>query len=343
MRSTINTVCLIIVASVLALIALYEGKAFFAPILAAFILGIVLTPLSDFWSRLRIPDSIGAFLSALLALAMITVILLLFEPYITKVLNQGPVIKAELRETVEDIRLFFRGIEQMSDDVAEAIEPNSGGGDEQTNKPVPIPSVTDALLYAPQFVGQFLIFSGTLYFFLMARNSVYHWLSETISPLGKSDLRRAATQVSRYVLTITAINFVFGALTALAMQLIGMPSPIVWGLLAFLLNFVLYLGPALLVVLLTVTGIVVFDGAASFLPPALYIAMNATEGQFVTPTLVGKSLSVNPLAVFLSLVFWLWLWGPIGGIIAIPLLIWTMTVMRGMNKDQEPRSDTAVI
>lgn len=332
MRSSITPICLFILATVLVFATLHLAKALFAPIVAALLLGIVMTPLSDLWDKLRVPDSIAAFFSVFLAILFITVLLLLLEPYITQAINQGPVIQAELRETIEEMRRLLRGIEEISGNVAAAIESNTADG--ERSQPMPIPSLTDALLYAPQFLAQFLIFTGTLYFFLLARNAVYDWLSSNITALAKRDLRRAAGQVSRYVITISTINFSFGALVAMVMYIIGMPSPVVWGLLAFLLNFVLYLGPALLIAMLTVTGIVVFDGAASFLPPALYIAMNATEAQFVTPTLVGKSLSVNPLLVFLSLVFWLWLWGPIGGIIAIPLLIWTLTVVQGINNDQ---------
>ncbi len=327
MRLSLTTCCLIILTAIVTLAALHHARDLVAPILGAFLLGIVMTPLSELWDKLRLPASAAAFLSVLLALAVIFVLLLLLEPYVSQAISQGPIIQAELRETVEELRRILRGLEQISDDMAAAIEPNAAQTTEQ--EPVALPSLTDALFYAPQFLAQFLIFTGTLYFFLLARDAVYDWLSQNIAALGKSDLRHAAKQVSRYVLTISAINFSFGAVVVMVMQLIGMPSPIVWGLLAFVLNFVLYLGPALLIVMLTVTGIVVFDGALSFLPPAIYIAMNATEAQFVTPTLVGKSLAVNPLLIFLSLVFWLWLWGPIGGIIAIPLLIWTLTVVKG--------------
>ncbi|KQB96067.1 hypothetical protein AL073_12480 [Loktanella sp. 1ANDIMAR09] len=326
MRSTINTLCLAILTIIAVFIVLYQAKVLFAPLLAAILLGIVLTPLSELWEKLRVPDAVAAFLSLLLALASIFAIVLLLEPYITQAISQGPVIQAELRETVEEARRLLRGLEKISDDVAAAIEPSAAPKEEAEG--MTMPTLTDALFYAPQFAAQFLIFTGTLYFFLLTRNAVYEWLSATTAPIGQRDLRRAASQVSRYVLTISAINFSFGAVVAAVMYWIGMPSPIVWGLLACLLNFVLYLGPTALIAMLTVTGIVVFEGAASFLPAAIYIVMNAIEAQFVTPTLVGKSLSVNPLLVFVSLVFWLWLWGPIGGIIAIPLLIWTLTVVQ---------------
>ncbi|EBA11148.1 AI-2E family transporter [Roseobacter sp. CCS2] len=331
MQSKINTVCLVALTFVVALAALHITRNLMAPILAAILLGIVMTPLSDLWDRLRVPAAVAAALSVLLALSAILILLLLIEPYITQAISQGPVIREELRATVDEMRRILRGLEQISEDMAAAIEPNDAVVENATDEAVALPSLTDALFYAPQFLAQFLIFTGTLYFFLLARDAVYDWLSSNISYLTDMHLKRAAKQVSRYVLTISTINLALGALVAVVMQIIGVPSPMIWGLLAFLLNFIMYLGPALLIAMLTVMGIVVFDGAASFLPAAVYIAMNAIEAQFVTPTLVGKSLSVNPLLVFLSLVFWLWLWGPIGGIIAIPLLIWILTVAKGFD------------
>lgn len=331
MQAKINTICLVLLATATTLTALYVSRDLVAPILCAIILGIVLTPLSDLWDKLRVPAAVAALLSVLLALALIFLLLVLLEPYVTQAISQAPVIREELRETVGEVRRLLRGLEEISDEVAATIEPE--GNQTAKEDAMALPSLTDALFYAPQFLSQFLIFTGTLYFFLMARDAVYEWLSKSVSALYKTDLRHAGKRVSQYVLTITAINFGLGMLVSLAMQLIGMPSPMIWGLLAFVLNFILYLGPSVLIVTLTIAGIVVFDGAASFLPPAVYVVMNAVEAQFVTPTLVGRSLSVNPLLIFLALVFWLWLWGPIGGIIAIPLLIWILTIAKGFSEE----------
>jgi len=251
----------------------------------------------------------------------------MIEPYVTQAINQAPIIWEELHGTIDALKAVLRGIEEMSEDVVEAIETTSGDTSQET---MALPSITDALFLAPQFGAQFLTFVGTLYFFLMTQNSIYKWFTDTFSEFGENELRDAGKQVARYVLTISAINFSFGVLVAIAMQVLDMPSPILWGVLAFAMNFVLYLGPIVLATTLLVTGIVMFDGPVSFLPAALYLAMNATEGQFITPALIGKTLSVNPLAVFLSLVFWLWLWGPIGGVIAIPLLIWSLTIFRSL-------------
>ena len=331
-QRSLTTACVVILALAVVFTALQQAKDIFAPIVSALLLGVILTPLSKIWGKLRVPDALSAALSVCVALLVILAFILLIEPYATEAINQAPVIWNELRGTIERIKFVLRGLEQVSEDVAAAIEPASDGAksDGESKETVTLPSITDALFYAPRFAAQFMIFSGTLYFFLLVKNSLYHWVSTSTSYFNERDLRQADAQVSRYVLTISTINLTFGVIVAIVMKLIGMPSPFVWGLLAFALNFVVYLGPIALVAMLIVTGIFVFDGVMSFVPAAIYLLMNATEAQFVTPTLVGKSLSVNPLMVFLSLVFWLWLWGPIGGIIAIPLLIWVLTVMKGL-------------
>jgi predicted PurR-regulated permease PerM len=135
--------------------------------------------------------------------------------------------------------------------------------------------------------------------------------------------------VSSYFLAITFVNAGFGTLVTLAMLVLGMPQPILWGIATFLLNFILYLGPALVAAALLIVGIVSFDGAYSFVPVAVFVMLNMVEAQFVTPSVVGQQMSLNPLLVFLSLVLWLWLWGPVGGLVAIPLLVWVLIILNG--------------
>ncbi|MBT0959104.1 AI-2E family transporter [Alphaproteobacteria bacterium KMM 3653] len=327
-QRNLPTICLFILTGIVLCVALQQGKTIFAPVLSALLLGVILTPLSDFWDRLRFPPALSAALSVLLALLIILTLLLLLEPYVTDVINRAPLIWEELRSTVEELRRTLRGVEKIAEDVAAAIETDAGAGGSADGDAVALPSITEALFFAPQFAAQCLIFAGTLYFFLMVKNDLYAWVSAASFKLGEGDLRMAGQQVSRYVLTISAINLGLGVIVMIVMELLGMPSPVLWGLLAFALNFLLYLGPMAMISMLTVTGIVVFDGPTSFMPALIYFVLNATEAQFVTPMMVGRSLSVNPLTVFLSLVFWMWLWGPIGGIIAIPLLIWCITILK---------------
>jgi predicted PurR-regulated permease PerM len=120
-----------------------------------------------------------------------------------------------------------------------------------------------------------------------------------------------------------------------------MPSPLAWGLIAATLNYILYIGPAVFAVSALLGGVLAFDGAMGILPAALYISMNACEGNFITPTLVGKNMQVNPLLIFLSLIFWLWLWGPLGGVVAIPILLYILAIVGGFGMSQTISFGTA--
>ncbi|MEO1563423.1 MAG: AI-2E family transporter [Pseudomonadota bacterium] len=322
-----NTPILFGIAVILAFATLELAQDFFAPLLTALVFGVILSPLSDLFSRVGLRPSLSSLITVSVSLILVACLAFLLEPYIAEAIEKAPVIWFELRGTVDGIRSMISGLNEIAEDVAQAVEPDTAPAPAEAPG-VDVPSITDALFYAPQYLAQFMIFIGVLYFFLMTRKEIYHWLGTTVSSVASSDFAYAERQVARYFLTITAINASFGILIAIVMQVFSMPAPVLWGIMAFLLNYILYLGPIALAGTLLVTGLVVFDGPISFAPAAVYLAINATEGQFVTPALVGHQMSVNPLLVFVSLVFWLWLWGPIGGIIAIPLLIWSISITR---------------
>src|SRR5262249_8041212 len=119
--------------------------------------------------------------------------------------------------------------------------------------------------------------------------------------------------LARYIGTVTLINLAVGALTALGTWLLGFPSPALFGALAFVCNYIPYLGPAVVVVVLFLAGIVSFPSLAyAAVAPCLFVALATLEGHVITPSVVGRRLTLNPLGVFLNLAFWTWLWGPVG-------------------------------
>ncbi len=345
---TVQSTSLALLALLGLIAALWIGQVIAAPVLVALILGVVLSPVSDFWDRRSLRPSLSAFLTVSCVMLGIVAIVLVFEPYIRMAIERAPLIWRELRGSIDAAREMLTGAEEIAQDVADAVAPETSAAAGVALVPVAeddvgLPSVTDALFLAPQVLSSFLIFAGTLYFFLLTRAQTYGWAAAAIGTLEVNDFRRAERRVSKYLLTITAINAVFGILVAIAMKAIGMPVPLFWGLAAFMLNYILYLGPIFLGMALLVGGDVAFDGAMSFVPAALYLGMNATEGQFLTPALVGQRMAVNPLAVFLSLVFWMWLWGPIGAIVAIPVLIWGLSIRgSGLYRQEQIEADTAV-
>jgi predicted PurR-regulated permease PerM len=325
---------------VLALVAIFAtlrvAQGLFAPVLTAMVLGVVCAPLTDGIERIGLARTLAALLMLALFVAFTSTLFVLLEPAMTRAIQNAPSIWREVTGLLENLRGMLSGVEQLQDTVSDALGSEAGGqAVEEAGSGVEVPGIMDALALAPSFAATLLIFAGTFYFFLISRREIYERVDSSAAFISAEILERAERRVSRYFLTITAINASFGIIIGIVMTLIGMPQPMIWGLAAFLINFVLYLGPAILAVALAVAGILTFDGAYSFLPAVAYVALNMTEGQFVTPSLVGRNMKVNPLLVFVSLVFWLWLWGPIGAVVAIPVLVWTLFILGHLDWGEE--------
>ncbi|KAB2885550.1 MAG: AI-2E family transporter [Albidovulum sp.] len=334
----------IFIASILAIAAAGWGKDILAPITLALVAGVVLSPLSDFWEGHGYSPVWGALLGLLVTLVVVGALVLAFQPVIAGLVEQAPKVWSDMREVVASLRGLIRGLSEVTENVTSAIAPQANAAPAApADEAVAMPSVSDAIMAAPLILSQILIFAGALFFFLLTRREIYGWVSLRLSSRGERAelalrLRRAERNVARYFSTITLINAALGVLTAVALQVMGVADGMMWGVVAFLVNFIVYLGPTVFVVVLLFVGVAEFDGAMSLAPAASFILLNTIEGQFVTPALVGKHMAVNPLLVFLALIFGIWLWGPIGGIVAIPLLLWGLVLSDSL----APRPRTAL-
>jgi predicted PurR-regulated permease PerM len=132
--------------------------------------------------------------------------------------------------------------------------------------------------------------------------------------------RQTESDISLYLITVTIINVILGAFIGLAMLLLGMPNPILWGVMAGFLNFIPYLGAIVGISVVGLVALTTFENLGHcFLVPASYFVINALEGNFVTPMMLGRRLALNPVVIFISLIFWSWLWGIPGALIAVPI------------------------
>ncbi|KJS40417.1 AI-2E family transporter [Roseovarius sp. BRH_c41] len=324
-------VAVILIALILSFAALKTGADIFAPMVLALVTGVMLAPVTDLFERIGFSCGLASSTVLILGVSAIGTLAILAEPLIWQIVEELPRIQYELRSIIAEISNLIRGLQEVNREVGEALgaaadaasETSEGGG---------MPNLTSALFLAPLVLAQALVFCGTLFFFLLTRKRMYAWLSLWI---GTSDdtqdiLRRftnAERLVARYFLAISCINAGLGAALGGALFLIELPGPFVWAFVAALLNFVLYVGPMTVAAGLLLAGIVAFDGLMAVAPPAIFLFLNMIEAQFVTPSFVGRHISVNPLLIFVSLVFWLWLWGPIGGIIAIPVLVIALALL----------------
>lgn len=325
--------------------ALSIAEDIVAPFVLAMVAGVVLSPLSDLVERWGMRPVVGALLCLFVTLLLLGTIAAALQPMIYRLVDEAPKIWSDMQDAIQIFHRLLNGFSDLTDGISEALTPpaeaQSGGSDAMD---MAMPSLADALLYAPSVAAQMLIFIGALFFFLLTRVQIYDWAARRLSEPSKraetaNRLRDAERLVARYFLAITLINAAEAVIVTIALQLIGLPGAPLWGLVVFLLNYLLYIGPAILTVALVFAGVASFDGTYTLLPAIAYVAINAIEGQFVTPALIGKHTEVNPLLVFLSLVFGMWLWGPVGGIVAIPLLLWVIQLNNGQRTAKLPPAE----
>lgn len=193
---------------------------------------------------------------------------------------------------------------------------------------------TEGVAFTRVVIGKLLSFSLSaastviLLYFLLASE---HWmLSRSVEAIPRrrsrallvAGVRSAERDIGRFVGTLALVNFGVAVATFLAVWALDLPNPLLWGVIAGTLNFIPYIGPVITVALLSLAGMLTFDTAANMLAPALaFVAIHAIESNIVSPWFVGRRLILSPLAVFLSVMFWGWLWGIAGAMLAVPVLV----------------------
>jgi predicted PurR-regulated permease PerM len=322
----------VIFIGIIALVfALATGEYILAPISLGIVIGLMLGPIATRLERRGFPPGLSAtavvlifiFAACLLALALAAPLSFWIGrlPQIWSDL-QGQL--AQLRQPLQALNGIREQLRNLTGDDGVSVSVDEGMGFESL------------ATLAPAVIAQILIFFASLYFFVATRHQTR---AAILSLFFKRRLRwRVAhifrdveSLVSRYLISISAINIAEGTAVGIGLFLIGVPSAPLWGALAALANFVPFIGPALMVLILFAIGLAEFDTfGGSLLPVAVYLAINTVEAQFVTPTVIGRTMTLNPLVVLLALVFWIWLWGPLGGFIAIPALLVAYAVVRNI-------------
>jgi len=314
----------------LALIAaLYFGRPVLLPVVAALIVGITLSPLIEFGARFRIPTAVSAVLVVLAVSTLIAVLVTFFATPLTDWISRAPEIGAAVQKK---LRVFDYPLSVLGH-IKSSLMPAAAKGPTVSVETSPAEVVSALVLAITPAVGQFVVFFGTLIFFLITNIQLRRKL---IISFGSRDARLRMMRIwndiednlADYVGLVTMINIALGLVTMAMLYLIGFPNPVTFGLLTMGLNYVPYLGPAIVAVVLFAVGLVAMPTLAqAALAPALFVAIATLEGHFITPSIIGRRLTLSPFLVFLSLVFWTWLWGPIGAFLAVPLLIVSFVVL----------------
>jgi predicted PurR-regulated permease PerM len=307
------------------LAALYVASSVILPVVFALVLNLLLQPGVRLLGRLHLPRAVGALLTVLLVIgALVGLVAALSVPAANwaERLPEGiPRLEAHLQVMKGPIQALQKVIQQ-AEQVADA--PPSRGSIVSVRRDL---GITGALFAGTRSVLDGLFTTVLVLYFLLVAGNIF--LRRIVEILPTFSNKRQAVDISQqiqedisaYLVTITAMNAAVGVTTAVAMYLCGLGDPLLWGTTAFLLNFIPILGPLFGVCIFVLVGMLSFESLWwALLPPALYFGIHLVEGESLTPMLLARRFTLNPVLIILSLVFWFWMWGMLGAILAVPML-----------------------
>lgn len=315
-----------VMMALLALAIVYSlevAQSFLIPIALAFLLGLVLAPLVRWLERLGLPRSLGAGMIVLSFLGASGYGVASAVDPVNAWMDKAPHMLRQLERKIYPIKKTVQEVSKTAEQVDRIT--SVGPSTSVTVKSI---SVNDVLYKnARGLVTGLIMTVFLLYFFLSWGQSMWLRVARLIrntEPRNKFlELSQVLeNEVSRYLLTITAINLGLGVAVALMLLAFGLPDPFLWGAFVALMNFVPYVGGLVSAVLIGATALLTFDNLT--VPGMVvtgFMLLTTLEGQVITPLVLGQRLALNPLVVFLAVVFWFWLWGVAGALMAVPMLI----------------------
>jgi predicted PurR-regulated permease PerM len=316
---------LVVIAIVLVIGSLHVAKSAVVPILFAVFLATLLSPAVALVRRLGVPRALAAGIVVASLIAVVGLGLNATWRPARGWLDTAPQTMRTLERKLRPVTRFIAKVESVSEQAERVTDP--GATKSGAKAPATTAEKKSTIANTQEWLIAILTTLMATYFLLAAGPSLLVKIEATGGErLPSARLLRVATamsdDLSRYFATVTLINLMLGIATTVTMYWLGMPNPLLWGVVAFVLNYVPYAGSAATLALLTVVAVVSFDGLGKALAVAgCYLVLTTVEGQFVQPILVGRRLDVSPLVVFLSLWFGGWLWGIAGVALAVPLLV----------------------
>jgi predicted PurR-regulated permease PerM len=321
-RAQVVAFALVSLLVICVVAVLYAAKAFFLPIVTAFIVGTMLSPAAGFLERCRIPRSVAAVLIVSTACAGLGFMVGLISSPLVEWTNRLPELGSLLKEK---LHVFDRPLALWHQ-----FAGLFGGAESLPATSFQLPKfdwVQPTVEFLSPTFTEFLLFFATLVLFIASWKDLRRSLIMTFADHGwrlriLRILNAIEVSLGDYLLTVTMINFGVGIATGLICAVTGMPNPAGLGALAAALNFFPIIGPIAMFVILTAVGIITSSTlGAGLIAPLAFVGVTFLEGHFITPTIIGRRLELNALAVFIGLAFWTWLWGPMGGFLSSPLLI----------------------
>ncbi|WP_370636767.1 AI-2E family transporter [Komagataeibacter sp. FNDCF1] len=343
-RIDTRTACLLLLSVLAVFYTLYFASAIILPMILALVVNLLLsTPLRFLHMRLRLPKPLAALCLILCVFGVVGAVGTAISVPATGWLERAP----DALNTLYDRLAFLRGPFQLLASASDRIHNfmTIAGGHIDLATPtsqtadghvivVASPTGTGGLdrfsssilLGTQAFMGQFFTMILMLFFLLAQGDSLLRRFVEIMPTF--ADKRRAVQiayqierNVSQYLATITIINSLVGLVNMAQCWLLGMPNALLWGVMAFLLNYIPIIGPMMGIIIYFLVGLFVYPSVwQALLPPAIYLCIHLTEGETITPMVLARRFTLNPVLVMASLMFWDWLWGIFGAFLSVPLL-----------------------
>lgn len=337
------------------LYTLYFAKSLLIPIVVALFFSLLLSPLVTLFKRFYIPRAVSAILLLTMIGGPVTILAIELAEPSQKWLSELPQLSAHLTEELDDISLamnpdaapvkaellppkeksfslfgFFGSDAEPEATQEQVTQEKTTPGNSALSARVMqggIEIIVSVLGGAPVVIAQFMTFIILVLFLLIFGPGLYdNYLH--IFPSGAAKRRsvelvgKVQKELSRYIITISIINMSLGMVTASVFWLMGVDDALLWGALVALLNFAPFVGPIIAIVILSLAGISQYGMAlVALLPAGVFFSINLLEAQFITPAILGRHMRLNPLILILWLLVWGWLWGPVGVLLAVPLLV----------------------
>lgn len=304
---------------------LYLTSSLLLPIMVAGTLALLLSPAVGALNKLHLPQPVSAGIIMLIVLAALGAMTVNLAAPIQRWIDIAP---KELRRLEHEISRLMRPVEvvrEATEKVTEiATNKTNGKQREVVVERKPMSAMLDVTVNTMVTV----LSTVMLLYFLLASGDLLLRKLVMVTPDREGKvrmlgiLRTIQREVGRYFATITLGNIGLGIASALALWALDMPTPAVWGVAITLLNFLPYLGPLIATLLLAAVAVLTFDNLFAVLaPPGAFLLLNFIEDQFVMPFVLGRRLSINPVVIFVWVLFWAWMWGVGGLLLAVPLLV----------------------
>ena len=319
-------------------VALIHTRPVAVPIVAAILIGNMIGFAGEALSKRRIPPLFAAFALVALFVAGIYALIAAFLDPLTAWIGRSGEMGALLNAKFRFLRAPLAALES----VQESLHSLAGGDKSAISVDVKQTSMVQYMFeFLTPALSQMFIFVGTLVFFIAGRVQLKRKLVVTfMTREARLTTLRILTAIERnlgtYLGTVTVINAGLGAVTGLVLWGLGVPNAGLWGLMVFVLNYLPFIGPLLASLVLLGVGLVTYPTLLwSLMPAGAFLVLHGIETLLVTPSVVGRRLTMNPFLVFIALAFWTWVWGVAGAFMAVPLLVVSVVVIEHLFPDDE--------